>query len=982
MRRPSGRIIVMSKEAITAVLLMDSQCKPGSSRVGCMTLLWLGAWLALTAPCRGLTPYDFGNPTAEEQLYIELINRARTDPAGEGVRLATTTDTDVLAAYQSFSVDLDAMQAEFKLIPAQLPPLAPNASLESTSRSHSAWMLANDSQSHNETNPSNDLSTRLTAAGYSYAIAGENIDLSATNVWDGHAGFEVDWGIGPGGMQDPRGHRANIHSQDYRELGVGVVFGTNGSAGPLVVTQDFGVSASNPTFATGVAYYDLNSNNQYDVGEGIAGLTVNVTGADVTRYCVTAIGGGWVVPVPATAANRTVMFSGLNANQSASLAIPASTNVKVDLKLAYVPPPITSSASVLANSLFAVTFSPVVGAASYKWNRWASSAAAPPENCESLSSVTTSTTGTYSVLNTNVIQQGAASFHLLNSTASSQWLQLNTVYYGLNSPSLTFQSSIHYATTAEQFKVQFKEEGSLDWQDAYSQTGIGGPVESTFNLRTATLTGMTGKAFRVRFLLSYTRGGPFYGVSSDSMGWFIDAINFSGVAALGNNTCVTLSGTSGSFTPAAGTYLMSVTPVISNRDFPASYQTLTASGTVTPPTILIQPVAATISSGSSAIFTVTVSGTSPTFQWYAGSSGTTTNPIAGATGNSFTTPALTTTASYWVHAANSAGTANSNTVTATVITRPVITTEPASYAVANNTNAVLSVVASSAAAMTYQWYSGISPDTGSKLNGATSANYTTVKLKNPASYCVCVTNSGGNTNSNPANITIATVAPTIATQPVSVTIGSGGTATFTVAASGTAPVFQWYSGSSGNTSNPVTGAIGNTFTTPALTTTSSYWVQASNGLGNANSNTVTATVKPPSYATWAANFESSNGLAAGVIANDPNGDYDHDGRCNLIEYAYGTSPVVANDPAPRMPVAQITAAQSILQYQRDTSLSDLTFTAQACCTLGIWKAPGEAGAPSGFTDVLISTNGTIQTRQAIIPRSSGNCFIRVRITQQ
>ena len=534
------------------------------------------------------------------------------------------------------------MQSEFAVISAQ-PPVAPNASLESSSRSHSAWMLANATQSHNETNPANDPFSRMTAAGYSYTYASENIYAYAMSVWFGHAGFEVDWGTGTGGMLDGRGHRTNIHSPNYRECGVGVVIGSNGGVGPQIVTQDFGTSTSNPTLATGVAYYDLNGNNQYDVGEGIAGLTVNVSGADVTRYCTTATGGGWVVPVPATAASRTVTFSGLNMNQTASLVIPASTNAKADLKLAYVAPLITSSASAVANYPCTVAFNPVGGATSYKWNRWTSSAAAA-ENCESTANVTTSTTGTYAVLNTNVKQQGAASFHLENSTASSQWLQLNTTYYGQSSPSLAFQSSLRYATTSEQFKVQVRELGGLAWQDVYSQTGTNGPGESTFNPRTANLSAMAGKAFQIRFLLSYS-SGSYYGVSGDSMGWFIDSITFAGVAALSNNTTVVLAGTSGGFTPTAGSWLMAVNPVISNRDFPAAYQILTANpGTLVGPAITSQPQAVTITSGHAATFTVTASGTSPAFQWYAGISSDTTHPIAGATATSYTTPVLTSSA--------------------------------------------------------------------------------------------------------------------------------------------------------------------------------------------------------------------------------------------------------------------------------------------------------------------------------------------------
>ena len=853
-------------------------------------LVALAGFAALLSPCRGLTAYDFGNPTAEEQLYVELINRARANPVDEGARLAATTNNDVLNAYKYFNVDLTMMQSEFSVLPA-LPPLAPNASLSTSARSHSAWMLATGTQSHDETNPANTPFSRMTAAGYSYTSASENIYASAKGTWYGHAGFQVDWGTGTGGMQSPRGHRANIYSVSNREVGVGLAFGTNGAAGPQIVTQDFGTSTTNPTLGTGVAYYDLNSNNFYDPGEGISGLTVNVSGAGF--YCTTATGGGWVVPVPTNAAIRTVTFSGLNMNQSVSLVVPAATNAKADLMLTYAPPVITSTANAAAGVTHTLTFNPVGGASAYKWNRWTTTAAAT-ENCDSTSNITTVTTGTYSVLNTTVKQQGSAAFHLENSVApgASQSIQLNALYYGQSAPSLSFQSCVRYATIAEQCKVQIKEEGCTTWQDVFSQTGTNGSGEVGFTLRTATLNSMVGKAFRVRFLLSYTAGGAYFGgYSGDLMGWFIDAIGFSGVANLGNNVSQTLAVACGSFTPTTGSYLMSVAPIISDREFPASYQTLTAAVMIAP-AITSHPVSATINSGGATTLSATASGTAPTFQWYAGASGVMTNPVAGATSATFTTPALTTTTCYWAQATNAAGSANSNAATITVISPPAITS-----------------------------------------------------------------------------------------QPVSITINSGGTATLSVVVSGTTPTFQWYAGASGTTTNLLTGATNSTFITPTLTTTTCYWVRATNAAGTANSTTATVTVSTP-FGAWAANLEAANGLAAGTLANHPDDDYDHDGLSNLIEYAFGSSPVISDDPGTNLPLAQASPTHFILQYQRDTSLSDLTFTAQACADLTNWKKPGEAGAPIGFTDTVVDTTGTIETHQATIPHSSGsNFFIRVRVSR-
>jgi hypothetical protein len=149
--------------------------------------------------------------------------------------------------------------------------------------------------------------------------------------------------------------------------------------------------------------------------------------------------------------------------------------------------------------------------------------------------------------------------------------------------------------------------------------------------------------------------------------------------------------------------------------------------------------------------------------------------------------------------------------------------------------------------------------------------------------------------------------------------------------------------------------------------------------------TVTAVAPPPppptpTFTTWAVALETAHSLPAGTIS-DANGDADHDGRSNLIEYAFGTSPVSGNDPSTNLPAHSISETHLILEYRRDTTLSDLAFTAQACPTMGNWKSPGDPGAPEGFTDESVSTEGVIETRQAKIPRNAGNCFLRIRVTR-
>ncbi|MBZ5625595.1 MAG: hypothetical protein LAQ69_43910 [Acidobacteriia bacterium] len=93
-----------------------------------------------------------------------------------------------------------------------------------------------------------------------------------------------------------------------------------------------------------------------------------------------------------------------------------------------------------------------------------------------------------------------------------------------------------------------------------------------------------------------------------------------------------------------------------------------------PPAITTQPANQTISRGQTATLNVAASGAAPLFyQWYQGTAGITSTPV-GTNSTSYTTPALTATAAYWVRVSNPFGSVDSNTATVTVgAGGPVIT---------------------------------------------------------------------------------------------------------------------------------------------------------------------------------------------------------------------------------------------------------------------------------------------------------------------
>jgi hypothetical protein len=78
--------------------------------------------------------------------------------------------------------------------------------------------------------------------------------------------------------------------------------------------------------------------------------------------------------------------------------------------------------------------------------------------------------------------------------------------------------------------------------------------------------------------------------------------------------------------------------------------------------------------------------------------------------------------------------------------------------------------------------------------------------------------------------------PSILENPTSQTITAGQSATLTVAAKGAVPLtYQWFRGESGNVAIPIAGATSTSYSTPALTSTTRYWVRVSNAKGSADS---------------------------------------------------------------------------------------------------------------------------------------------------
>ena len=379
-------------------------------------------------------------------------------------------------------------------------------------------------------------------------------------------------------------------------------------------------------------------------------------------------------------------------------------------------------------------------------------------------------------------------------------------------------------------------------------------------------------------------GGHKFGTAGVSISGTITPTIGGSAATLtlqGNSSATTTANSSGAYAftgLASGSYV--VTPTNPGYSFsPASQNVVlgttnttgvnfSATPTTTPPTITTQPSNQTVTAGQTATFSVVASGTAPlSYQWQQGGVS-----IAGATGSSYTTPQTTISGSgskFDVMVSDAAGSVTSSVATLTVNAAAVaatITTQPANQTVTAGQTATFSVVASGTAPLSYQWQKN-----GASIAGATSSSYTTLATTTSDSgstFVVVVSNGAGSATSNAASLTVnaAAVAPTITTQPANQTVTAGQTATFSVVASGTAPLsYQWQK----NGAN-IAGATSTSYTTPATIASdsgSTFRAVVTNVGGTATSNAVTLTVNPAPAAAIQVN-PTSISFGNGVVGSN------------------------------------------------------------------------------------------------------------------
>ncbi len=205
------------------------------------------------------------------------------------------------------------------------------------------------------------------------------------------------------------------------------------------------------------------------------------------------------------------------------------------------------------------------------------------------------------------------------------------------------------------------------------------------------------------------------------------------------------------------------------------------------PAFSTQPQSAVVAVGASLNLTAAASG-SPTYQWRKNG-----NAISGATAATLavSTAAVDAGSSYDVVATNGSGSTTSAPATVTVYSptaAPLFTVQPFAQSVNQGVGVTFNATAVGAGTVTYQWQFA-----GSAIAGQTGATLTlsNAQVGNQGAYSVIATNANGSTPSANAGLTVVVAAgPVITNQPVSLTVAPGGTASFSVTATG-ATAYQW-----------------------------------------------------------------------------------------------------------------------------------------------------------------------------------------------
>ncbi|PZR40728.1 MAG: hypothetical protein DI538_03360 [Azospira oryzae] len=282
------------------------------------------------------------------------------------------------------------------------------------------------------------------------------------------------------------------------------------------------------------------------------------------------------------------------------------------------------------------------------------------------------------------------------------------------------------------------------------------------------------------------------------------------------------------------------------------------------PSVSIAPASQSVCTGLTAYFTATAVGNntiSYNWQYFTGAvySDLANNTIYSGvkTFQLSIKPTATGTSYYRCRIRDGSSTIDyySSVSTLTIVSPPSTAPTTTNGYACSSPSSVLLSASGATGTQTYQWYFG-----GKPINGATAADYVTPALSANTTYYVTIDNGVCESTQVAALAQLLTppAAPTA-------TNGTGCTSSSVVlnAAGASNGQYRWYTASG---KAPLSGETNSSYTTPALTATTTYYVCIYNGFCESSRVAVTATINPPPAAPVAVNNSlcASGRVALGV----------------------------------------------------------------------------------------------------------------------
>jgi Calx-beta domain-containing protein len=252
---------------------------------------------------------------AEEQLFVYLLNLARSDPEG-------------YATEEGFTESLAGI--------APQPPLAVNDLLFDSAGFHAEEMADNDYFGHTSQVTGDQPNKMAIDAGYPLPWDSNGNQIESIGAGYGNPPVGVAPTDAPKALQlllediglITPGHRIHLLGmsgwQSHRDIGAGYGF-NNSSTLKNYWSIHTAYENTSDLFLTGVAYNDNNNNDRYDLNEGLAGVTITTT-AGTTQ---TNAQGGWSLPI--TDGDYTVTATGGSFDGTGSILVRVDgANMEID----------------------------------------------------------------------------------------------------------------------------------------------------------------------------------------------------------------------------------------------------------------------------------------------------------------------------------------------------------------------------------------------------------------------------------------------------------------------------------------------------------------------------------------------------------------------------------------------------------------------------------------------------------------------------